>query len=117
RPVTKLIVRAALCAALTLCGASIVAGGELTRPDEETVRGRACTIRVHPPTSEAKLYFEGTLIKGTGCDRCFHSPMLQEGKRYAYRVVAVWVGNGREVAHEMRVAFWAGDDVVLDFRR
>jgi uncharacterized protein (TIGR03000 family) len=115
--VAKLLLRIALCAALTLCGGAAAVGGDLDRTDGPEVRGRASTIRVHPPTPEARLFFEGTLLQGMGRERTFRSPVLEEGKRYAYTVVAVWVENGREVVHEMRVKFWAGDDVVLDFRR
>jgi uncharacterized protein (TIGR03000 family) len=115
--VAKLMVRLALCAILTLSGASIAGGGELDRHEESAARGRESTFRVHPPTADARLFCEGMLLRGTGVDRLFRSPLLEDGKRFAYKVIAVWVENGREVTHEMRVAFWAGDDVVLDFRR
>jgi uncharacterized protein (TIGR03000 family) len=104
-------VRVALCAALVLASVSAAAA------EEPAARGRCCAVCVHPPTPEARLYFEGTLLPGTGPRREFRSPVLEAGKRYTYTVVAVWVENGREVTHEMRVAFRAGDDVVVDFRR
>jgi uncharacterized protein (TIGR03000 family) len=115
-PVVKLMLRLALCAGLTLGAALMATGGELDRHEEAT-RVRESRFLVHPPTADARLYFEGALLKGTGLDREFRSPLLEEGKRFAYTVVAVWVENGREVTHEMHVAFWAGDDVVLNFRR
>jgi len=31
--------------------------------------------------------------------------------------VATWVENGREVTHETKVVFHAGEDVAVDFRR
>jgi len=108
--------RTVLCAVL-LFGASWASAGELDRSPEPVDRGRASTFRAHPPRDDARLYFEGTLIHGTGIERTFHSPLLVEGKRYAYKVIAVWVENDREVMHEMHVKFWAGDDVILDFRR
>jgi uncharacterized protein (TIGR03000 family) len=110
-------VRVALCAALVLGGVSVAAAGELDRSEESAPRGRSCRVCVHPPTPDARLYFEGTLLRGTGPRREFCSPLLEEGKRYAYTVVAVWVEKDREVTHEMSVRFWAGDDIVLDFRR
>ena len=114
---TTMTVRAVLCAALVLCGGSIARGGDLDRQERAAARGRACTFRVHPPVADAKLYFEGVLIRGTGLERRFRSPELEEGRHYAYTVLAVWVEHGREVTHEMHVKFWAGDDVVLNFRR
>ena len=105
-----------LCA-VVLLSVSPLAAGELDRTPEPPPRNRACTFHVHPPRADARLYFEGTLMTGSGDSRTFHSPPLEEGRHYAYRVVAVWVENDREVTHEMQVKFWAGDDVVLDFRR
>jgi uncharacterized protein (TIGR03000 family) len=115
--VAKLFAGVALCAALTLGARLTARGGELERRDEPTAHGRHSRFHVYAPTAEARLFFEGTLVKGSGQDRAFYSPELEQGRRYAFTVVAVWVENGREVTHEMRVAFWAGDDVVIDFRR
>ncbi len=113
----KLFAGLVLCTVLTAGAALTAAGGELDRTEESAARGRHSRFRVHMPTADARLYFEGTLLRGTGLDRTFSSPELEDGKRYAYTAVAVWVENGREVTHEMHVAFWAGDDVVLNFRR
>jgi uncharacterized protein (TIGR03000 family) len=109
-------VRAALCAALALGGATVSAG-ELDRTARAETNLRSSTFKVKPPTPEARLYFEGTQIAGTGRERTFRTPALEAGRHFAYTVVAVWVENGREVTHEMHVKFFAGDDVVLDFRR
>jgi uncharacterized protein (TIGR03000 family) len=57
------------------------------------------------------------LTKATGTDRSFKSPALENGKRYTYRVTATWIEKGREVNHETTIAFRAGEDVVIDFRR
>lgn len=110
-------VRAALCVALVLGGVSVSAAGELHREEEPEVSRRSSTFKVRPPTPEARLYFEGALVPGTGRERTFRTPALQAGRHFAYTVVAAWVENGREVTHEMHVSFFAGDDVVLDFRR
>jgi uncharacterized protein (TIGR03000 family) len=119
----KLLVRVALCVALVVCVGTVRAGGEVdgasgpkvkTTPTE---KGRESKIHVMLPTEEAKLYFDGTLTKATGKDRKFSSPALEDGKRYSYKVVAVWVENGREVSHETKVIFKAGEDVAVDFRR
>jgi uncharacterized protein (TIGR03000 family) len=119
----KLFVRAALCAALALCGGSLGAAGETdgkTGPTVKTTpteKGRECKIHVYLPSAEAKLYFDDTLTKATGRERTFRSPALVEGQRYSYKVVATWVENGREVTHETKVVFRAGEDVAVDFRR
>jgi uncharacterized protein (TIGR03000 family) len=84
---------------------------------EPEVALRSSTFKVRPPTPEARLYFEGMLLKGSGRERTFRTPGLEAGRHFAYTIVAAWVENGREVTHEMRVTFFAGDDVVLDFRR
>ncbi len=109
--------RTVLCAVLAICAGSMAAAGELDRHEEPAARGRESLFRVRPPTADAKLFFEGTLMRGSGRERTLRSPALEEGKRYSYTVVAVWVENGREVTHEMRVAFQAGDDVIVDFQR
>jgi len=108
--------RTVLCAVVLLSASPLMAG-ELDRTPEPPIRNRACTFHVHPPSAYARLYFEGTLMQGSGDSRTFHWPPVEEGKHYAYKVVAVWVENDREVTHEMHVKFWAGNDVVLNFRR
>ncbi len=119
----KSIVRVALCAALLVCGGFVWAGGDLDNKSAPTVKttpttkGLESKIHVFLPTAEAKLYFDGTLTKETGKERNFRSPALEQGKRYSYEVVVVYVENGREVSHETKIVFRAGEDVAVDFRR
>jgi uncharacterized protein (TIGR03000 family) len=119
----KLLVCVAVCAALVLCAVPLRAGGELDsqgKPKVETsptAKNRESKIRVLLPTDETKLYFDNALVKGTGVKRSYKSPALEVGKRYTYKVVAVWVENGREVSHETSIVFQAGEDVSVDFRR
>jgi uncharacterized protein (TIGR03000 family) len=121
--VTKLMVRAALAAALALGGGAMTAGGELDRGDAPAIkatptpRGRESKIRVYLPTAEARLYVDGTLTSETGLDRLFRAQGLDQNKRYVYRLLAVWVENGREVTHETKIVFWGGDDLSVSFRR
>jgi uncharacterized protein (TIGR03000 family) len=82
-----------------------------------TEKGRRSKIRVLLPTPDAKLWFDGQLTRAKGSERIFHSPALEGGKRYTYRVVAAWAENGREVNHETKVTFRSGEDVASDFRR
>jgi uncharacterized protein (TIGR03000 family) len=119
----KFVVRVALCAALVVCGGALRAGekdegkGAPTVKTTPTEKGRESKIHVYLPTTEAKLYFDDNATKLTGKDREFRSPALEEGKRYTYKVVATWIENGREVTHETKVVFHAGEDVSINFRR
>jgi uncharacterized protein (TIGR03000 family) len=114
-----------LCVAFLVCCGSVWAGGEVngtTAPNIKTTpteKGRESKIHIHLPTAEAKVYFDDTLTKKEAGkkDREFCCPALEEGKRYTYKVLVVWVENGREVTHETKIVFKAGEDVVVDFRR
>ena len=118
----KLMVRLALCAALALAlvGGSARAGDEADGPTVKTTKtdkGKESKIHVHLPTAEAKLYFDDHLCKQTGEHRSFRSPALEAGKRYTYKVVATWLEKGREVTHETKIEFSAGEDVSVEFSR
>jgi uncharacterized protein (TIGR03000 family) len=122
---TKTIVRLSWCVAVFLAlgaGCLLADDAEVSRngptvKTTQTEKGRASKIRVLLPTAETKLWFDETLTKAQGTDRTFNSPALEDGKRYTYRVMAVWVEKGREVNHETRIDFRAGQDVFIDFRR
>jgi uncharacterized protein (TIGR03000 family) len=122
---SQLIVRGASCVALALavCLPALRADDKPADRDgpavstKATEKGSASTIRVLLPTPEAKVWFDGVLTKATGKDRIFRSPALDAGKRYTYRVVAAWAEKGREVNHETKITFRAGEDVRVDFRR
>jgi uncharacterized protein (TIGR03000 family) len=127
----KLFVRIALGVALVVCVGSLRADGEKSDKGDKgdkkgaptvkvtpTEKGRECKIHVYLPTPEAKLYFDETLMtKATGKERSFRSPALENGKRYCYKVIATWIENDREVTHETKIVFEAGEDVAVDFRR
>jgi uncharacterized protein (TIGR03000 family) len=119
----KLFVRVALCLGLVLSSGFVWAEGEGAAPGDpvvkttKTEKGRESKIRVYLPTTEAKLYFDDTLTKASGKERDFRSPALENGKRYSYKIVALWIENGREVTHETKIIFQAGEDVAVDFRR
>jgi uncharacterized protein (TIGR03000 family) len=82
-----------------------------------TEMGRESKIHVYLPTPEAKVYFDEMMTKATGKQRSFCSPALEDGKRYCYKVIAIWIENDREVTHETKVVFRAGEDITVDFRR
>jgi uncharacterized protein (TIGR03000 family) len=117
---SKLMLRAALCAALVLSFGLAYAGGEADGPAVKTTKtekGKESKIHVYLPSTDAKLFFDDTLTHATGKDRTFRSPALEAGKNYTYKVVATWSENGREVMHETKIVFHAGEDVSVDFRR
>jgi uncharacterized protein (TIGR03000 family) len=115
--VKKLFARALLCAAVALCAGPAAAGGGLEGRDGPAARGRESRIRVYLPTTETRLYVENVLTPGSGRDRLFRVPGLDEGKRYAYTLLAVYMEGGREVTHEAHIDFWGGEDVRVSFRR
>jgi uncharacterized protein (TIGR03000 family) len=117
---SKLMVRAALCATLVLWCGMAYSAGETDGPTVKTTKtekGKESKIHVYLPSAEAKLFFDDTLTKATGKDRSFRSPALEDGKSYSYKVVATWKENGQEVMHETKIVFHAGEDVAVDFRR
>jgi len=84
---------------------------------QHTETGRQSKIRVLLPSPDARLWFEDLLMRSPGTERSFRSPALQPGKRYTYRVTASWRENGQVINHETHIAFSAGEDVLIDFRR
>jgi len=82
-----------------------------------TEKGKESSIRVFLPSADAKLYFDDMLTKASGTERSFRSPALDADMRYTYKLIARWVENGREVTHETKIVFRAGEDVAVDFRR
>jgi uncharacterized protein (TIGR03000 family) len=71
-------------------------------------------VRVSLPAN-AELWFNGTLVPGTGAQREFKTPPLSPGGRYAYEVRARWQENGHDVVQTRQVAFRPGEDINLDF--
>src|SRR5687768_827607 len=93
-------VAASVVVALVLCVPAAEAGDQVAGKRDPAVMvrraegGREAKIRVLVPTPDAKLWFDDTLTTGTGGDRSFLSPPLEEGKTYTYRVTIVWRENG-----------------------
>ncbi len=110
----------ACCLALALAATAVRAeekneSAKVTTTRTET--GRASKIRVMLPAEDARLWFDGAATRAKGRERVFRSPALEDGKRYSYKVTAVWLENGREVNHDTKVFFHAGEDIRIDFRR
>ncbi len=65
----------------------------------------------------AKLYVDGTLVKGDSTSRNFHTPELPAGKTFYYDLKAEVVVNGRIVTEELRVLVKAGDANAESFEK
>jgi uncharacterized protein (TIGR03000 family) len=65
----------------------------------------------------AKLYVDGTLVKGDGEARNFHTPDLTAGKTFYYDLKAEVVVDGKTVTQEKRVLVKAGDANAESFEK
>lgn len=73
-------------------------------------------LTVELPTA-AKLYVDGTLVKGDSANRNFHTPDLPAGKTFFYDLKAEVEVNGKMVTEEKRVLVKAGDAATESFEK
>jgi uncharacterized protein (TIGR03000 family) len=74
-------------------------------------------LRVLLPQDDAKLTIEDRPTAQTGETRLFVSPPLQPGRKFYYRLVAVWQPNNYTTITRTRdVTVLGGQDVEVDFR-
>jgi len=73
-------------------------------------------VRVLLPDASAKVWFDGTLTKQDGGERYFHTPKLEPGSTYTYRIRAAWMEDGMETIQERVVNVSVGETTVADFR-
>jgi uncharacterized protein (TIGR03000 family) len=78
------------------------------RSAERAPAAAPARLTVELPTS-AKLYVDGTLVKGDTASRNFHTPDLPGGKTFYYDLKAEVEVNGKTVTEEKRVLVKAGD--------
>ena len=76
----------------------------------------AATIRIIVPEPDARVYVDGTLTKQRGTDRAFHTPSLDSGFTYSYRIRAIWIRNGINATQEHVVDVAPGATTVVEFR-
>lgn len=95
------------CAALLGCVLA-ARGGETPK--------KTALIVVRVP-ADAELYFDTFKCKTGGAVREFETPPLAGGKKFGYRVRAVWTEKGKEVSRETRAVVRAGDKVEVDLLR
>jgi uncharacterized protein (TIGR03000 family) len=75
-------------------------------------------IDVMLPRGDAKVWVDGTpMTAGSGTQRAFVSPALEQGYSYSYRVTATWTENGQEVRVERRVPVAPGRVSIMDFTK
>lgn len=65
----------------------------------------------------AKLYVDGTLVKGDTATRNFHTPDLTPGKTFYYDLKAEVTVDGKTVTEEKRVLLRAGDVLSESFEK
>lgn len=75
------------------------------------------TVQVLLPAADAEVWFNGHKTSKVGTNRTFRTPELQPGKKYHYRIKAVWKRDGQPTADERRVEVAAGRTVVVDFTK
>jgi uncharacterized protein (TIGR03000 family) len=78
--------------------------------------GETAVIVVRVP-ADAELYFDAFRCKTGGTVREFETPPLASGKKYGYRVRAVWTDRGAEVSRETRAVVRAGETIKVDILR
>jgi uncharacterized protein (TIGR03000 family) len=92
-------------------------GGQSDYPTTTTTQQQQDSIAHVTATlpSDAKVWFDGTLMNSTGSVRDFKTPTLVPGSRYYYDVKATWNQNGRQVTQTQRVKITAGAHVNVRF--
>lgn len=90
---------------------TVVPGPAAVIPDEPA------TVRVIVPVADAEVSFNGQPMTATGTTRTYRTPELEVGKRYHYRLTAVWRKDGREIRTERRIDVMAGRTTIVDFTK
>lgn len=85
------------------------------QPVPQAPVSNSATIRVLIPDPEAKVWFDGAATKQTGTERYFHTPDLEPGGSYTYRIRAEWVQKGQKMIQEQVVAVTPGRTSQADF--
>jgi uncharacterized protein (TIGR03000 family) len=75
-------------------------------------------VKVILPQENATLTIEGAPTKMTGGSRLFVTPPLQPGRKYSYKLQAVWEPNNyTHIYRTKEVTFDAGAEVEVDFNQ
>jgi uncharacterized protein (TIGR03000 family) len=111
---------------LTVLGLAALALAAPSPAQEKTAPEKTATqtgkkpahVRVLLPMDNATLTIEGQPTKLTGRSRLFVSPPLTPGKKYSYRLQAVWEPNNYTHIYRTKdITFEAGAEVEVDFNQ
>jgi uncharacterized protein (TIGR03000 family) len=72
-------------------------------------------VEVSLPHADAVVLFNGSKTTASGTHRVFKTPELSQGKRYTYRVVAMWHHSGTQIREERTVHVTAGATAHVHF--
>jgi uncharacterized protein (TIGR03000 family) len=77
----------------------------------------ALEVEVRLPREDARLFIDGTEMKGRGLVRVFATPPMPTAEAYSYELRAEWTTDGLTTTHTKRVTGRAGEKVIADFNR
>jgi uncharacterized protein (TIGR03000 family) len=91
---------------------------EAEKKGEVKAEPKPTQVRVLLPQDNATLTIEGSPTKQTGASRLFVTPALAPGKKYSYKLVAIWEPNNyTKITRTKEVTFDAGQEIEVDFRQ
>jgi uncharacterized protein (TIGR03000 family) len=85
---------------------------ELPPPKEEVTAG-PLRVEIRVPTADARIFIDGTEVKGEGKVRQFATPELEAGREVRYDVRVEWTIRGLTTTHTQPVIGRAGGRVVV----
>lgn len=83
----------------------------------QTQHAKFARVAVTLPHANAEVLFNGSKTTASGTYRVFKTGDLSAGKRYTYRVVALWHHNGQQIREERTVHLIAGETAEVHFHR
>lgn len=81
-------------------------------PPIPTVDLSRAKVTLHVPIT-AEVWIEGQKMEQLGAERAFHSPPLDAGRSYRYRVVVKWSDNGKPREQTLVIPVRAGETPVI----
>lgn len=102
------------CASLALAALTIL-GGSLrwARGGDESAKKKPAVVVVRLP-AKAELVIGGIQSKQTSAVREFDTPPLAPGKKFSYRLKAVWKDGDKEVIREATILVTAGETTEIN---
>jgi uncharacterized protein (TIGR03000 family) len=85
------------------------------QPQAQTQHAKFGRVEVTLPHANAEVLFNGSKTTASGTYRVFRTGDLTPGKRYTYRVVALWNHNGNQIREERTVHLIAGETAEVHF--